>query len=202
MEGSFLRHTLVALLIILLEFSTNLASNPSDNSNIEYIRTSCSGTIYRRLCYRSLSVYAAKIKSNPKTLANTALNITLKATKSTSRMMVKMSRIPGMIPRETAGAVADCIEVIGDSIDELQDSMDELGHIRNSNFWLTMGDVQTWVSAALTDEDTCVDGLQGRPLNRYTKTMIRRHILKVAHLTSNALALINSYAAGSNPPSP
>lgn len=203
MKGSFLRHALVALPIILLQFSTNLASNPSDNSNTEYIKTSCSGTIYRRLCYHSLSIYAAKIKSSPKALANTALNITLKATKSTSRMMVKMSRIPGTIPRETAGAVADCIEVIGDSIDELQDSIDELGRIRDSNFWLTMGDVQTWVSAALTDEDTCMDGLQGKPLNGYTKTMIRRHILKVAHLTSNALALINSYASGScNPPSP
>ncbi|KAJ4712836.1 21 kDa protein-like [Melia azedarach] len=201
MEGSFFSHALLTLLIFL-QFSTNVASNPeSGNTNIEYIRASCSATSYRRLCFHSLSIYASKIRNNPKTLANTALNITLKAAKSTSRMMIKMSRIPGLIPRETAGAMADCIELIGDSIEELQDSIDELGHIRNSNFWLTMSDVQTWVSAALTDEDTCMDGLKGKPINGYTKTMLRRHILKVAHLTSNSLALINSYAS-SNPSSP
>lgn len=201
MEGPFLSHTVVTLLIFL-QLSTNVASNPaSGNTNIEYIRASCGATTYRRLCFHSLSIYASKIRTNPKTLANTALNITLKATKSTSRMMIKMSRIPGLIPRETAGAMADCIEVIGDSIDELQDSIDEMGRIRNSNFWLTMSDVQTWVSAALTDEDTCIDGLKGKPMNGYMKTMLRRHILKVAHLTSNSLALINSYASA-NPSFP
>lgn len=99
-----------------------------------------------------------------------------------------------MEPR-VAAAMADCIEVIGDSVDELQQSLGELGHISRSNISLTMSDVQTWVSAALTDEDTCMDGFAGNNMNGYAKTMARKRIIKVAHLTSNALALINNYAS-------
>lgn len=91
--------------------------------------------------------------------------------------------------------MADCIEVMGDSVDELQQSIGELGHIRSSNFSLTMSDIQTWVSAALTDEDTCMDGFAGKAMNGYAKTMVRKRIVKIAHLTSNALALINNYAS-------
>ncbi|KAH7549568.1 hypothetical protein ACOSP7_025580 [Xanthoceras sorbifolium] len=199
MEGSF-AHALVALLMFFM-FSTNTVSSTVTTStldsetNIEYIKTSCSATIYPRLCYHSLSIYASDIKTNPKVLASTALNITLKATKSTARMMIKMSKIHGLMPKEAAAAMADCIEVIGDSVDELQQSIEELGHVRNSNFWLTMNDIETWVSAALTDEDTCMDGFQGKAMNANVKTLIRRHIVRVVHYTSNALSLINRYAS-------
>ncbi|MBA0796685.1 hypothetical protein Gohar_007432 [Gossypium harknessii] len=91
--------------------------------------------------------------------------------------------------------MADCVEVIGDSVDELRQSIEELGHISRSNFALTMSDIQTWVSAALTDEDTCMDGFAGKSMNGNVKTMVRKRIVKIAHLTSNALALVNNYAS-------
>lgn len=85
--------------------------------------------------------------------------------------------------------------MIDDSIDELQKSIGEIVRIRRSNFVLIMSDLQTWVSAALTDEDTCMDGFSGRAMNGYAKMMVRKRIVKIAHLTSNALALINNYAS-------
>ncbi|XVF10777.1 hypothetical protein REPUB_Repub07fG0212300 [Reevesia pubescens] len=198
MEGSSLRHRL-AILLIILQFTTyltlSLAYPPFHNQrNIEYIKSSCSTTTYPRLCYRSLSIYASKINTSPRLLVHTALNVTLQESKSTSRLMIKISRIHGLRPR-VAGAMADCIEVIGDSVDELQQSIGELGHISRSNFSLTMSDIQTWVSAALTDEDTCMDGFAGKAMNGDVKTMVRKRIVKIAHLTSNALALINNYAS-------
>ncbi|KAE8672533.1 21 kDa protein [Hibiscus syriacus] len=50
----------------------------------------------------------------------------------------------------------------------------------------------TWVSAALTDEDTCMDGIEAKAINGKIKDTIRSNIARVAHLTSNALAFINS----------
>ncbi|OAY59963.1 21 kDa protein-like [Manihot esculenta] len=186
--GPFLVYVLIATLI--LQFSTLTNSS----SATQYIRTSCSNTTYPRLCYHSLSIYASEIKTNPKSLANTALNITLRATKSTSRLMKKMSRIHGLNPREAA-AVADCVEVVGDSVYELQRSIGEMGHARGSNFFQVMADVQTWVSAALTDDNTCMDEFAGDSMNGNVKALARRHLVKIAHLTSNALALINNYAS-------
>lgn len=108
--------------------------------------------------------------------------------------MKKMSRIHGLNPREAA-AVADCVEVVGDSVYELQRSIGEMGHARGSNFFQVMADVQTWVSAALTDDNTCMDEFAGDPMNGNAKALARRHLVKIAHLTSNALALINNYAS-------
>ncbi|KAJ9147764.1 hypothetical protein P3X46_029887 [Hevea brasiliensis] len=195
--GSLLVCVLIATLI--LEFSAHINSSSAtrpvpSNTNTQYIRTSCSNTTYPRLCYHSLSIYAREIKTNPKLLVNTALSITLKATKSTSRLMKRMSRIHGLKPREAA-AVVDCVEVVGDSVYELQRSIAEMAHVRGSNFYQVMADVQTWVSAVLTDDDTCMDGFAGDPMNGNVKTLARRHIVKISHLTSNALALINSYAS-------
>ncbi|CAI0404411.1 unnamed protein product [Linum tenue] len=56
---------------------------------------------------------------------------------------------------------------------------------------MELGNMQTWVSAALTDEDTCVDGLEGSAMNGKVRDEIRRRVVWVAQLTSNSLALIN-----------
>ncbi|VVA93676.1 unnamed protein product [Arabis nemorensis] len=58
---------------------------------------------------------------------------------------------------------------------------------------MVISDVQTWVSTALTDDDTCMDGF-GRA-RTVVKDLVRQHVVKVARLTSNALALINMYAS-------
>ncbi|GMI64013.1 pectin methyl-esterase inhibitor 13 [Hibiscus trionum] len=198
MKGSSSRHGL-AILFIALQFTSYIALTLAippfhTERNMEYVKSSCNSTTYPRLCYRSLSVYASNINTSPRVLVHTALNVTLRASKSTSRLLIKVSRIHGLEPR-VAAAMADCIEVIGDSVDELQQSIGELDRISSSNFLPTMSDVQTWVSAALTDEDTCMDGFEGNNMNGYAKTVVRKRIVKIAHLTSNALALINNYAS-------
>ncbi|KAK0587456.1 hypothetical protein LWI29_023083 [Acer saccharum] len=177
------------------------ATTTSTNSktNIEYIEASCNVTAYRRLCYRSLARRASEIKSDPKLLAHTALNTTLSAAKCTSRMMRDMSKIHSLKPKEAA-AVLDCIADIHDSVEEIQKSMREFDDddTENSDLVVQISDVQTWVNAALEDEDTCLVAFSGKALNGKVKSRVRRSIKKLAHLTSNALALINSYALVKN----
>ncbi|KAJ8632224.1 hypothetical protein MRB53_025560 [Persea americana] len=59
-----------------------------------------------------------------------------------------------------------------------------------------MSNVQTWVSAAITDEYTCLDGLAETAGNGELKAALRSRVVHVARLTSNALALLNRYAGG------
>ncbi|KAJ9164069.1 hypothetical protein P3X46_023684 [Hevea brasiliensis] len=160
----------------------------------EFIRTSCSTTTYPKLCYSSLSVQASKIQNSPRLLANAALNVTLASARSTSTMMQKLSQSHGMKPREVS-AMQDCVEELSDTVDELRQSIGEMGEAKGSNTKLMIGDIQTWVSAALTDESTCSDGFDGNTMNGNVKSAVRKQILKIAHLTSNALALINNYAS-------
>ncbi|CAI0547280.1 unnamed protein product [Linum tenue] len=64
-----------------------------------------------------------------------------------------------------------------------------------AGFGMMISDVQTWVSAALTDESTCTDGFAGKAMAAgEMRTVVGGKIETIAHLTSNALALINAYA--------
>ncbi|KAG8381491.1 hypothetical protein BUALT_Bualt06G0127300 [Buddleja alternifolia] len=193
--------TIATLLIITLTLTHSsinsgcAAARPASGAtNTEFIKTSCSATSYPTLCYSSLSSHASAIQQNPKLLAHAALSVSLDTASATSVDMVKLSRAAGMSHRE-AGAMRDCVEELSDSVDQLRRSMAEMKEINGSNFGMMMSDVQTWVSAALTDEDTCMEGFAGKVMNGATKTAVRRRIVNVAHMTSNALALINSYAA-------
>ncbi|CAK9161072.1 unnamed protein product [Ilex paraguariensis] len=198
MEGSFSNNFLTAFLL-LLAFTSQINSNsaariPAGTTSTEFIKTSCSATTYPKLCFNSLSSHSSAIRTDPKLLAQTALSVSLNTARSTSTMMVKLSQSHGMKPREVA-AMHDCVEELSDSVDQLRKSLGEMGQLNGPNYGLVMNDIQTWVSAALTDEDTCTEGFGGKAQNGNLKNTVRVQILNVAHMTSNALALINNYAA-------
>ena len=111
--------------------------------------------------------------------------------------MSKMTRVKGIKPRELA-AVKDCIENMRDTVDRLSQSVRELGQVGRAvgqDFVWHVSNVQTWVSSALTDENTCLDGFAGRHMDGNVKAAIRRRVVNVAQVTSNALALVNRFAS-------
>ncbi|XP_004506603.1 21 kDa protein-like [Cicer arietinum] len=186
-------------LLIVIAFSLIITNSYQANerqyqqANTLFIRTSCSSTTYPRLCYASLVKHANSIQTNRFLLTDTALNVTLATVKSTWAMMSSLAKTRELKPRETA-AMKDCIELLSDSIDELRKSINEMSRLRTSNFELTMSDIQTWVSAALTDQSTCSDGFEEINATGDIKTIVQVKIVQVAQLTSNALALINKLA--------
>jgi len=193
MEAFSSRILLIIFAFSFITHSSQADERPYQQSNTLFIRNSCSSTTYPRLCYTSLVKHADFIQTNRMLLTGTALNVTLASAKSTSALMSTLSKGQGLNPREAA-AMKDCVEVLSDSVDELRRSIDEMSHIRTSNFELTISDVQTWVSAALTDQNTCTDGFQEINATDNVKTLVRGSIVQVAQLTSNALALINKLA--------
>lgn len=182
---------------LLLEISISLCIYSTSafrpKTNTEFIRTSCTATTYPKLCFTSLSPHASTIQTSPQLLAGAALNVTLSSAKSTSHTMVALSLSHGINPREVA-AMKDCIEELSESVDELRNSITEMRKLKGSNFNLIVSNIQTWVSAALTDEDTCTDGFEGKRMNGNLKITVKGRIVNVSQLTSNALALINKFA--------
>ncbi|GMI75630.1 Pectin Methylesterase Inihibitor 7 [Hibiscus trionum] len=194
---SFLQfYALQAIVALTLLFSiTNPSSAArlvpqSKASNTDYVKTSCEVTMYPDICYQTLSAYASTIQTSPRELANTALSISLNGAQSTSTLVLKLSKEHGLT-RGEAVAIADCVETMSDSVDELRQSMAEMKDLKGPEFQMKMSNIQTWVSAALTNEDTCMDGIEAKAVNGKIKDTIRSNIARVAHLTSNALAFIN-----------
>ncbi|XP_006362111.1 21 kDa protein-like isoform X2 [Solanum tuberosum] len=198
MEGGyFLTYFLISIALITSSNNWNSvsAARPSaGETNTEFIRTSCKSTTYPNLCFSSLSSRSNAIGVSPQLLAHESLSVSLETAQSTSAMMIKLSHSQGMTPREV-GAMRDCVEELSDAVSGIKKSLGEMKELRGKDFDLKMNDIQTWVSAALTDEDTCTEGFAGKVMNGKVKTVVREKILEVAHMTSNALALINRLAA-------
>ncbi|XVF52680.1 hypothetical protein PTKIN_Ptkin05aG0037700 [Pterospermum kingtungense] len=198
MARKFSIHALLILLILLqLSYlntcSASRKSHSNHRTNKEYIKDSCRATTYPKLCLKSLSHHASKIKANPMLLAHSALNTTYFAAKATSRLLKDMSRVHGLRPNEAA-AMIDCIGDISDSMQQLQKSTEEMDRAEGSDLQVQMNDIQMWVNTALEEEETCMNALANKAIKRKVKIGVRRRIIKVAHLTSNALALVKSFA--------
>ncbi|KAG5034723.1 hypothetical protein AAZX31_04G111400 [Glycine max] len=184
-----------SLLFLFLFLSTlHIASTLSTPTN--FIKSSCSTTQYPALCIQSLSVYASTIQQDPHELVQTALSLSLNHTEATKTFVAKCNKFRGLKPREYA-ALKDCAEEISDSVDRLSRSLKELKlcKVKGEDFTWHISNVETWVSSALTDESTCGDGFAGKALNGKIKEAIRARMVNVAQVTSNALSLINQYAA-------
>ncbi|GMH19700.1 hypothetical protein Nepgr_021541 [Nepenthes gracilis] len=180
-----------------LAAATAAAAAKVTSSSLSFIKDKCNTTQYVNLCVQSLSPYASQIGQSSRELTRVALNVSLVQAESTMAFLRKVRKIKGLRPRELA-AVKDCVDEMGDTVDELSESARELkraGGARPKEFRWRMSNVQTWVSAALTDDSTCLDGFSGRALNGRVKASIRARMISVDHYTSNALALINQYAA-------
>ncbi|KDP25616.1 hypothetical protein JCGZ_20772 [Jatropha curcas] len=186
------------LSLILLSFALYMAGMiVSGSSPTDFIKSSCKATRYPDLCVECLSGYASAIQQNEKHLAEVALSVSLARAKSATDYVTTLTKVRGIKAREYQ-AVKDCIENMGDSVDRLSQSIKELGHMGGAvgqDFVWHMSNVQTWVSAALTDENTCLDGFAGRRMDGSVKAAIKHRITNVVKVTSNALALVNRFAS-------
>ncbi|XWS49062.1 hypothetical protein CRYUN_Cryun13aG0131200 [Craigia yunnanensis] len=188
--------------VLVFSFALYLAgiaasASTRNSSPTDYIVASCKATSYPALCVECLSGFASEIRQNEQHLAQTALSVSLSRAQSAAAFVAKVARVRGIKPRERQ-AVKDCIENMGDSVDRLNQSVKELGHMGRAvgqDFMWHMSNVQTWVSAALTDQNTCLDGFAGSFMNGNIKVAIKRRVVNVAQVTSNALALVNRFAA-------
>uniref|UniRef100_A0A0A9EBQ9 Pectinesterase inhibitor domain-containing protein n=1 Tax=Arundo donax TaxID=35708 RepID=A0A0A9EBQ9_ARUDO len=101
--------------------------------------------------------------------------------------------------RSRSGPVRDCLENMADSVGHLRDAAAEMGggmgRAGSPGFKWHLSNVQTWCSAALTDENTCLDGLS-LGVDAATRAAIRGKVVEVAQVTSNALALANRVGPG------
>ncbi|XAR70420.1 Pectinesterase [Bertholletia excelsa] len=191
--------TSFAVCFVLLFFSSHYAAGTADPdcagdpTSTNFIKASCRATSYPALCVDCLSAFAEKIQQSDKQLAHAALAVSLARARSAAAFVSNMTKLSGLKPRERQ-AVRDCVETVGDSVEQIRRSMRELRRTsRSTDFLWRMSNVQTWVSAALTNQNTCIDGFTGTDGN--IKAVIKRRVTRVIQVTSNALALVNRFAS-------
>ncbi|KAI3793091.1 hypothetical protein L1987_35704 [Smallanthus sonchifolius] len=186
----------ISLIFLAAFYLAGTTNSTTVKPSSTFIKSSCATATYPALCEQSLSPFAQTIQTSPAQLARTALAVSLKRSQSTQAYLTKLKKFKGLKPRERS-AIGDCLEEVSDSLDRVSKSIQELKNcdrVKGQEFIWHMSNVQTWVSSALTDENTCMDGFGGRAMEGRIKTSVRAQITSVAHVTSNALALVNNFA--------
>lgn len=174
------------VLIFILFLANSTSGSPSD-----YVQDACSVTTYRDLCIRSLAPFSDTAKRSPTKWARAGVSVTITLTKSVMRYLTQLKRHTHMEERNLV-ALSDCIEVFQNTNDELHKSLYILRKLTASGFNQQMSDLTTFMSAALTDEDTCLDGFEGSGGKQVD--FLRSRVRNATYLTSNALALVNKLA--------
>ncbi|KAK2650584.1 hypothetical protein Ddye_018073 [Dipteronia dyeriana] len=192
------------LLLMVLSISCIIGTvEPSfarRSRNRAYLEASCRSTRYPALCVQCLSGYVNKTGlQSPQQLAQLALSVSLYKALYTRAYLLKVAKELKKIKAKEYQMVQDCKEQIDSGIDQLSQSIEELHRLNqeeafsDKSFW-HISNVETWVSAALTDATTCVDQFPVRNMSKL-KATIKGKVLNMVQVTSNALALFHHYAA-------
>ncbi|XP_022889458.1 pectinesterase inhibitor 3-like [Olea europaea var. sylvestris] len=173
----------LSFLILLLALISTHAKNHNAPRK-ELVRTSCAHASYPAICLRTLSSYSGVV-TNLSDLAKAGVKVSLSRSKAASNFLAQLKSQS----KKEQGAVRDCLELIGNSMDELSQTLSELQKLQSGDFRWHMSNVETWVSAALSNDNTCLDGF--KEVEGYIRSDVKRKITNVARVTSNALYLID-----------
>ncbi|GAB4828741.1 hypothetical protein Ancab_018409, partial [Ancistrocladus abbreviatus] len=174
------------------------ATNP-----IDFIRSSCNVTLYPDLCYTSLSRYANAVQTDHAHLARVAIGVSLTKASGMATYVSNLTREAEYgSDHRAAASIHDCFSTLEDAVDQIRGSLKQMRQLGsagsgNETVRFQLSNVQTWMSAALTNEDTCTDGFQD-VAEGPIKSNVCNRVAEVKKFTSNALALVNSYAASFN----
>ncbi|KAL0403234.1 UNVERIFIED_CONTAM: putative pectinesterase/pectinesterase inhibitor 34 [Sesamum radiatum] len=146
----------------------------------------CSRTLYPSLCLNSLLDFPGAITASDQELVHISVNMTLQ---KVGRALFSASEIRNldMDPR-VRSAYMDCLELLDDSVDLLSRSLTSV--VPGGAPAGSTQDVLTWLSAALTNQDTCNEGFD--ELNGDVKNQMSDRLKDLSELVSNCLAI---YAA-------
>ncbi|KAI3471216.1 hypothetical protein Pfo_027879 [Paulownia fortunei] len=148
----------------------------------------CSRTRYPTLCVNSLLDFPGAVTASDKDLVHISVNMTLQ---KIGRALYFASEITNLdMDPHVRSAYEDCLELLDDSVDLLSRSLTSV--VPGGEPSGSTQDVLTWLSAALTNQDTCTEGFD--ELNGYVKSQMSDRLKDLSELVSNCLAI---YAAAS-----
>jgi pectinesterase len=172
--------------VIFVRSSPTGGSRKSPHNSSNLIETACAQTNYPELCISTLVTYPGVDQ-----LVETkdVVPLTVKATMDRAWQSMALNIV---LPDETErAAYEDCVELLHDTIYHLNASLQAMSR---KNPLSILSDVNTWLSAALTNQDTCLEGFQHLIIaaGGKVKSNITNESKKLSELISNSLAMFRT----------
>ncbi|KAM7499767.1 hypothetical protein LguiA_024181 [Lonicera macranthoides] len=168
---------------------TNIHRKPT-----QAISRTCSRTLYPTLCVNSLLDFPGSLTATDSDLVHISVNLTLQ---HFGKALYVSSEINNLVTgAPSRSAYEDCLELLADSVDQLSRSLTSVspsngdGNGYRTNTVSSTHDVLTWLSAALTNHDTCTEGLS--EVNGNIKDQMNAKLKDLSELVSNSLAIYSA----------
>ncbi|KAK7284917.1 hypothetical protein RJT34_19671 [Clitoria ternatea] len=170
---------LVTLTLAFTLIHHNTHSHPQQQLNsLESIRVICNVTRFPDSCLAAISPTNV---TDPQSILALSLRASIHA----------LQKLASSLGTAEGGPFADCKEQMDDALSRLNDSLSAVA----SPPTLTdakITDVQTWVSAAVTDQETCLDGLK-EVGDVASADKMKKLMQRCSEYTSNSLAIVANF---------
>lgn len=153
------------------------------------LKTLCSVTQYPNSCFSSISTLDTTNTTDPEVLFKLSLRVAVdELSKLADDLPAKL--IAGTNDTHLKLALNVCQGLFEDAVDRLNDSISsmEVGKGEKLLSSAKISDLETWLSAAITDQETCLDSLQ--ELNSTLVNDVRTAMENSTEFASNSLAIV------------
>ncbi|KAI3521307.1 hypothetical protein L1887_10769 [Cichorium endivia] len=152
------------------------------------IKAVCTQTRYPESCYTSISAADKSNTTDPEELFKLSLQVALDS-------LSALSSLPDTLLSTTNNqndkeALKICGTVLDDAIDNLHDSISSMDVKSGENMLSPqkVDDLRTWLSASLTNQETCLDSLE--EMNSTFLLQVKSQMENSTEYTSNSLAIV------------
>ncbi|CAK8565412.1 unnamed protein product [Lathyrus sativus] len=151
-------------------------------NSTDSIRSICNVTRFPDSCFIALSPYSQNL-TNPTSILKLSIFASIDE-------LTKLKLASSLKANSNERAFDDCKDLIDDAVSRLNESVSAVPDGAVTLTDVKIKDIQTWVSAALTEQQTCVDELEEVGLSLETVEKVKKMMQKSNEYTSNSLAIV------------
>jgi pectinesterase len=154
------------------------------------LKAVCDATQYPNSCFAAISSLPDSNTTDPEKLFKLSLKVAIDELSNLTRGFSKKIQASG--DTRLKKAVDVCGSVLNDSLDRLNDSMSTIVSGEKILSPTKIRNVETWISAALTDHDTCLDavGELNSTAAKKLRSEIETAMRNSTEFASNSLAIV------------
>lgn len=158
------------------------------------LKAVCSVTQYPASCFSSISALETGNTTDPEVLFKLSLRVAMNELSKLKDYPDKL--IQSIKDTTLQGALKVCATVFDDAVDRLNDSISSMAIGEGEQILspAKMNDLKTWLSATITDQETCLDALQElsttKHFNQTLVDQVKTAMENSTEFVSNSLAIV------------
>jgi len=159
-------------------------------ASMRAIKSLCQPTYYKQTCEQTLAKSGGNT-TDPKELIKIAFKIAEKEIDLAAKKSLTLQKLEK--DSRTRGALTSCKELMTMSINELKTAFSEFEDFDISNLDGLMADIKTWLSAAMTYQETCLDAFENTTTTAGEK--MKKALKTAMEMSSNGLDIVTEISS-------